>query len=87
VDRAQHIEAAHVGHDDVGEDDVVAHPGETLDRRMAVRHRFHLVAGLLEPFGQEEAQALLVVDDKDPNRCGAFHALGLTNPVPKAATP
>src|SRR5262249_25337449 len=72
--RAQQIEARHVGQAEV-EDDQVRALRHKLERRLSVRRLEHLIALRAEPHTQELADRRLVVDYQDPQRRRVHAAL------------
>ena len=66
LQRREQIETVHLGHPDVGEDDVRAERVHERERRFAAVGDLHVVAMALEKRLQDEADVLFIVDDKDP---------------------
>ena len=61
---AKHLDAAHVGHLDVGDQQIEAAALELLDRRAAVLGQRHVVAFAAQHDGQQLAHRSLVVHDE-----------------------
>ena len=69
--RAQHVDAAHVGHLDVGDQQVDRLALEQLDGRPAVLGQHHLVAFAPQHDRQQLPHRPLIVDDEDRAAAGA----------------
>ena len=65
LERREQIEAAHLRHAHVGEDDVGAERVDERERALAAVGDLDLVAVPLEERAQDEADVLFVVDDQD----------------------
>ncbi len=66
LQRGQEIEAAHLGHADVGEDDVGAEGVDERERFFAALGGLDFVALSLQQGTQNETQVLFVVDHENP---------------------
>jgi hypothetical protein len=69
--RAQHVEAGHVGHVDVGDQQVDRPPFQLVEGLAAVLGHHHLVAFATEHDRQQFPHRALVVDDQDARGAGA----------------
>ena len=74
-DLLDQLEAAHVGHLQIGDDQVVAARCSSSQRRDAVLDGVDDVALHAEEVGEDLADHLLVVDDQDAGRLGSAHGL------------
>ena len=65
LERAQQIETAHAGHDQIADDDGGAEDGDALERLFAVAGRIGREAPGPHELGEAEPGAGLVLDDED----------------------
>ena len=82
----EELDAGHLRHDDIADDEVEPLLVEQLERMLCRRHPVRLVAAAPEDLDRQLPHHRLVVDDQDPAHATASAAGSRSSPPPVAAT-